>query len=319
MDKPLVSVVVPCYNVEIYVGRFIESVLRQTYSNLELVLINDGSVDQTEQVVKSYREKLEERGIRFIYEYQDNAGQAAALNRGLKLFTGEYLTWLDSDDEIMPEFIEKKVRFLQNNPLYVYCYGKAIAVKEEEPNEVIAIYEKRKHSGRYDFFGDILFSKDVFFSGYMVKTEAFETVISNREIYSGEGGQNAQILLPFGWYYGEPGYVEDSVYKYYIRRDSHSHSQNTSEKIIKQLYNYERILVSTLKNISDDKCLTYINDVKKYYTKLRFGNAVDTKNSELIRRFYYELIKERCGTVHDFALYLKYTNRIIRKIFRIEG
>lgn len=319
MDKPLVSIVTPCYNGELYVGRFIESVLNQTYPNIELILINDGSTDQTEQVVNSYREKLEARGMRFIYQYQENAGQAAALNRGLKLFTGEYLTWPDSDDEIMPEFIENKVQFLQNNPQYAYCYGKAIAVKEEEPSEEIVIYEKRKHSGRYDFFEDILFVKDVFFQGYMVKTDALDTVISNREIYSGKGGQNAQILLPFGWYYGEPGYVDNSVYKYYIRRDSHSHSQNTSKKIIDQLYNYERILVAVLNDISDDKCLTYISDVKRYYTKLRFGNAVDTKNPELIRRFYYELIKKRCGTIHDFALYLKYTKRIIRKIFHIEG
>lgn len=81
----------------------------------------------------------------------------------------------------------------------------------------------------------------------MVKTSALEAVIPNREIYTGRGGQNAQILLPFGWFYGEPGYVEKSVYKCYVRNESHSHSQNTSEKIIQQLYNYENILINTMK------------------------------------------------------------------------
>ncbi|MGN0251607.1 MAG: glycosyltransferase family 2 protein [Oliverpabstia sp.] len=316
---PLVSIVTPCYNGELYVGRFIESVLNQTYPNLELVLINDGSTDQTEQVANSYRQKLKDRRIRFIYQYQENAGQAAALNRGLKLFSGEYLTWPDSDDEIMPEFIEKKVQFLQNNPQYVYCYGKAIEVKEEEPDKIVAVYEKRKKSRKYEYFEDILFVKDVFFSGYLVKTSALDSIIPNREIYTGEGGQNAQILLPLSWYYGEPGYVEDSVYKYYVRNNSHSHSQNTSEKTIKQLHDYENILVATLNKISDNKIFPYIINIKKYYAKLRFGNAIDTKKPELIRSYFYELIKVRGVTMRHIALYIKYTNKIIRKMFRIEG
>ena len=312
---PLVSIVTPCYNGELYVGRFIESVLNQTYPNLELILINDGSTDQTEQVVNSYRQKLEDRGIRFIYQYQENAGQAAALNRGLKLFTGEYLTWPDSDDEIMPEFIEKKVQFLQNNPQYVYCYGKAIEVKEEEPDKIVAVYAKKKKNGRYDYFEDILFVKGIFFPGHLVKASVFDSIIPNREIYAGEGGQNAQILLPFSWYYGEPGYVEESVYRYYVRKDSHSHSQNTSEKIIHQLYCYENILKATLKTISDSAVEKYIDVVKKHYAKLRFGNAIDTKNNSLIKKQYQELKDNQAETWHDFLLYKKYTNRILRMIY----
>ncbi|MGN8963398.1 glycosyltransferase family A protein [Bariatricus sp. HCP28S3_D3] len=317
--ESLVSIVTPCYNGEFFVGRFMESVLNQTYSNLELILINDGSTDQTEEVVHTYQKRLEQRGIRFVYQCQKNAGQAAALNKGLKLFKGEYLTWLDSDDEIMPEFIEKKVKFLQRNPEYVYCYGKAIVVNEDAPEKIVDIYEKRKRTGRYAYFEDILFSKNVFFSGYMVKTSAFDAVIPNREIYCGRGGQNAQILLPLSWYYGNPGYVEDSVYKYYIRRDSHSHSQNTSEKIIRQLHNYEQILIFTLQQIPEREVRKYICIVRKHFARLRFGNAVDTKNSELIKKYFYELIQVRELKVHDFALYVKYSNKVVRKLFHVEG
>ena len=319
MDKPLVSIITPCYNGETFLHRYFESILAQTYPNLELIFVNDGSTDKTEEIAMSYQKKLCEKGIRYIYLKQENAGQAAALNRGLKLFTGEYLTWPDSDDEIMPEFIEKKVQFLQNNPQYVYCYGKAIEVKEEEPDKIVAVYAKKKKNGRYDYFEDILFVKGIFFPGHLVKASAFDSIIPNREIYAGEGGQNAQILLPFSWYYGEPGYVEESVYKYYVRNNSHSHSQNTSEKIIKQLYDYENILVATLNKISDNKILPYILNIKKYYAKLRFGNAIDTKKPKLIRNSFYELIKVRGVTMRHIALYIKYTNKIIRKMFRIEG
>ena len=86
MKKSLVSIVTPCYNGELYLDRFFQSVLNQTYPALELVFVNDGSTDGTEAVVDRYRPLFQKRGIRFIYEYQENQGQAAALNRGLKLF-----------------------------------------------------------------------------------------------------------------------------------------------------------------------------------------------------------------------------------------
>ena len=312
MEKPLVSIITPCYNGETFLHRYFESILAQTYPNLELIFVNDGSTDKTEEIAMSYQKKLCEKGIRFIYLKQENAGQAAALNRGLKLFTGEYLTWSDSDDGIMPEFIEKKVQFLQNNPQYVYCYGKAIEVKEEEPDKIVATYEKRKHSGRYDFFEDIIFCKDVFFSGYLVKASAIDKAVSNREIYSGTGGQNAQILLPLSWYYGEPGYVEESVYKYYVRNSSHSHSQNTSEKIIEQLCNYERILLETIARIKDVNFQVYEKKIKMHYARWKYGNAVDTKNPELIRKYFFELKKYRKVGLHDFIMYKKYTTRFLK-------
>ena len=119
MRKPLVSIITPCYNGESFLERYYESVLAQTYSELELTFVNDGSTDGTEKIALSYESRFRQKGIRYIYIKQENRGQASALNRGLKLFHGEYLTWPDSDDIIMPEFIEKKVSFLQTHPKYV--------------------------------------------------------------------------------------------------------------------------------------------------------------------------------------------------------
>lgn len=316
MCDSLVSIVVPCYNGEKYIGRFLESIIRQSYLKLELVIINDGSTDETERVIHDYQEKLEQRGIQFVYQYQENAGQAAALNRGLKLFTGEYLLWMDSDDEISPDFIEKRVLFLENNPEYIYCYGKAISVLEEEPNKVIQTFKKRSNLGNKAFFQDIIYSKDVFFSGYTVKTVALDRVIKDRDIYQGQGGQNAQILLPLAWYYGDPGYVDEAEYVYYIRSNSHSHSQNTSEKIIDQLKNYEKILLETLCRIDDIHVQRYIEPIKTHYSKIRYGNAVDTKNPELIKTYYNELKKTGNVSIHEYLLYLKYTKRFLRKCFK---
>ena len=318
MENPLVSIVTPCFNGEKFIERFLNSILNQTYSNIELILINDGSKDKTEKIIETYKAKFAKKQIEFVCEYQENSGQAAALNRGLKYITGEYLVWPDSDDELMPEFIEKKVEFLQKHREFEYCYGKSIIVNENNPENIIAINKKRKQKGRYDFFESIVFTRNVFFGGYMVKTSALKKINPDLEIYTGRGGQNAQMLLPLGWFYGEPGYVEESVYKYYIRSNSHSHSQNNCEKIIQQLYNYENILEATIKRIPDEKVLRYLKPIRKYYARIRFGNAVDSKKVKLIKEEYKRLLGNGVISIHEFALYIKYTKRMFRIIYHIE-
>lgn len=311
--KALVSIVTPCYNGEKYLERFLDSVINQTYPFIELILINDGSTDETKKVIERYRPKFTVRGIGFIVQFQKNAGQAAALNRGLKLFTGDYLLWADSDDVLSNNFVETRVNFLRMHKEFAYCGGKVIFVSENNPKKILNVLEKRTNDEENTFFEDVLYVRNVFFAGYMCRTAALDKVIPNREIYAGLGGQNAQLLLPLSWYYGEPGYVEESYYKYYIRQNSHSHSRRSSEQIIQQLENYEDILIETIKRMADKKAWKYIDSIQQYYARLKFGNAVDTKNSDLIKKYYKILKSKKTNTIKDIALYIKYTG-IIGKI-----
>lgn len=111
MEYPLVSIITSCFNGEIYLDRYFESILNQTYPHLELIFVNDGSTDQTEKIALSYTSKLKEKGISYKYIYQENSGQSVALNKGLKIFKGKYLTWPDSDDVMTDDCIEKKLNF----------------------------------------------------------------------------------------------------------------------------------------------------------------------------------------------------------------
>lgn len=92
--------------------------MNQTYKNIELIFVNDGSTDKTEEIVLGYLPAFRQEGMKLIYKRQANAGQAAALNEGLKWFSGEFLTWPDSDDYLDPLSIEKRVDFLEYNPDY---------------------------------------------------------------------------------------------------------------------------------------------------------------------------------------------------------
>lgn len=316
LDRPLVSIITPCFNGEPYLDRYFSSILRQTYAPLELIFINDGSSDRTAQIAEGYRPALEEKGIRFTYLYQENAGQAAALNRGLKLFTGEYLTWPDADDEMTPECIERKVAYLQEHPELDMCICKILQVDEADPAKITGVLERIVPEGKDELFEDLVFLKNVFYApgGYMVRSSAVDAVIPNREIYPGRGGQNVQILLPIS-YRGNYGYMDEFLYKYFVRTTSHSHSINTAEKAICQYEQFETLLIETLRRMPAEVYWKYEARIRRRYSRVRFGLALDTQKTQLISRYYRELVKIGEAGLIDGLRFLKHTNFLLRKLF----
>lgn len=103
---PLVSIIVSCYNGEKYIADTLNSLLNQTYSNLEIVVVNDGSTDKSELIITSFADS------RIKYYKQSNKGQCAALNTGFAKSTGTYIKFYDADDILHPEVIEGQVQTL---------------------------------------------------------------------------------------------------------------------------------------------------------------------------------------------------------------
>ena len=110
---PLVSVVMPVYNTEKYVGEAIESILGQTFSDFEFIIVDDGSRDRSPAIIRDY-ERSDER-IRCL-RLERNAGTAAAKNHGIAAATGEFIAGMDSDDVSLPERLGKQLEFLRANP-----------------------------------------------------------------------------------------------------------------------------------------------------------------------------------------------------------
>tara|TARA_R110000868_G_scaffold14457_5_gene67383 strand:- start:33682 stop:34572 length:891 start_codon:yes stop_codon:yes gene_type:complete len=111
MQTPKVSVVVPCYNQAQYLDESLASIYKQTYSNWECVIVNDGSPDNTEEIAQ----KWEAKDPRFNYLSKENGGVSSARNLGIEKSTGEYILTLDADDKYEVTFMEKAVEILQNN------------------------------------------------------------------------------------------------------------------------------------------------------------------------------------------------------------
>lgn len=127
---PLVSVIVPVYNVEKYLARCLDSIVEQTYQNLEIILINDGSTDGSGEICRQYAE----RDSRIRLFHQENRGQSVARNVGLDNMTGEYIVFVDSDDYISPQFVEiLLVALLRSNVLIARC--KYVRVADQEDNK----------------------------------------------------------------------------------------------------------------------------------------------------------------------------------------
>lgn len=112
MNKYL-SVIVPVYNVEDYLHKCIDSIMNQTFNDLEIILVNDGSTDTSPQICDDYAKK----DVRVKVIHQQNSGVSVARNKGIELATGDYLTFVDSDDFIKDDFIEKLYTTAKNNDL----------------------------------------------------------------------------------------------------------------------------------------------------------------------------------------------------------
>ncbi len=108
MKKPLISVVIPAYNHENFIGPAIESVLKQTQGDLELIIVDDGSTDNTAKVIQSYDDP------RISYTWQENQDAYNTINRGMSMATGQYISILNSDDVYTPDRFEKCLQAMQD-------------------------------------------------------------------------------------------------------------------------------------------------------------------------------------------------------------
>lgn len=126
MSHPLVSVIVPCYNHSNYIEQCITSIFNQTYTDIELIVIDDGSTDDSFEKLKQLQKKRE-----FILESQSNMGLSKTLNKAIKTYAkGDYIACIASDDYWHPLKIETQVKYFENHPQMGFIFGKAYKVND---------------------------------------------------------------------------------------------------------------------------------------------------------------------------------------------
>ncbi|HDR1936400.1 TPA: glycosyltransferase family 2 protein, partial [Pasteurella multocida] len=144
--SPLISVLICAYNSEKYIERSIRSVMKQTYKNLEIIIINDGSSDNTFSIIE--RLSREDRRIRIINN-DKNIGLISSLNIGIENFNGEYLARIDSDDFAKPQWIAKLFTFLDENKDIVLVGSYLEIFSEDENGSILSFDCKNGDIWRY--------------------------------------------------------------------------------------------------------------------------------------------------------------------------
>lgn len=294
MDK-LVSIVSPCYNGESYLENYLDSVLTQTYLQIELILVDDASTDNTKIIVNNYIPKFKKKGYSLIYLHQEvNQGQAAAINRGLKVFTGDYFTWMDSDDIYYPNAIEHKVDYLENNPNIDIVLNEGEFVYSSNLNKTVRVL-RREHLKQDDLFVDLIDERNVVFppGSIMVRSSALKLAIPQLSIYESREGQNWQLMLPLA-YCCKYGYLNEVLFKYLIHGDSHSHKTRTYVQEIQRRDNFFILQKETI---------------------LRIEKMDQSEKKKWVQYSYIKQLKEKFVLSMNYGIkadYCKYRNELIR-------
>jgi glycosyltransferase involved in cell wall biosynthesis len=206
----VVSLIVPCFNQAEYLSETLQSVLSQTHSDWECIIVNDGSYDSTDEIVAHWLIKDK----RFKYIYQINKGVSEARNVGIKSSTGKYILPLDADDLIESTYLEKAVNILENNARIGIVYCKARFFGKKKGNWYIP-----SHSVKRILFYNTIFSSAVFRRSDYDTTKGFNTNMK-------EGYEDWDFWL----YFVERGVkvykIPETLFFYRIRDNSRNQSLN---------------------------------------------------------------------------------------------
>ncbi len=231
-----VTVIIPSYNHENYVAQAINSVLDQTWAELDLLVIDDGSRDNSVAVIKKIRETR--GGFRFIHD-QGNKGLINSLNIGLALAQGDYFCELASDDFLPPDSIEKRCRFLMADPELVAIFADAFRVYGDKITSERLLDDKRRA-----MFGSEADPVALMISGVL---PVFSTGMFRVETVRGLGGFSSSykcyedLEMPILLYLnGKTGYLDEPVI---FRREHETNTSSTTSTIrIDKIVCYRRLL-----------------------------------------------------------------------------
>lgn len=288
-----VSVLTPCFNGEEYIHRYFDALLKQTYDNFEIIFVDDGSFDKTADIVKEYIDRFKKRNVELKYIYQENGGQASAINNGLKYVTGDYLVWPDSDDYYEEDAFEILAKELENDDSIAYVKGNPIFRKEEDLS-VINI-PKPIDKNKTNFFEDYLFCTPnvCCFTGIMmIKFNEFKISNKGLDIYTSRAGQNWQIILPITYHY-KGKYIDKNVHNYLIRENSHSHSIKGIKKEYKRTFELNDVLIKVLNKIDmpNEERKKYLKLVSKKYSKERLS-LIKREVKRILKKIYLKIMGE---------------------------
>lgn len=299
MKNDLISVIVPVYNVEDYIDRCIESITNQTYKNLEIILVDDGSSDKSLDLCKKWARK----DNRIIVIHSENKGVSSARNIGLTKATGDYIGFIDSDDYIDSRMYELLLSSIKKyNSDIAFCGFKYIYTKETKnsldfPKEV---FDKCYFLKHYKFNNNMNYSA----SNKLYKKEIIKNIFFDTNIKVTEDGlfvmncvDRANLI----------SYVNKNMYCYDCTNQNSTLHSNNIEKFITSL-DAKKEMISILKRNNIDAYIQeecdYIGNLYKYFIKSKDSKNINFEKYKKVAKSYINdgLIKNKIGLKNKFKV-----------------
>lgn len=280
-----ISIIVPVYNTEKYLSKCIESLVRQTYRNIEVIIVNDGSTDNSKKIVEKYL-NIDNR---IKYFKKENGGLSDARNYGVSKATGDYICFVDSDDYIDIRLLEKLSSYYNEN--YDIIKYKAVNINEdgEEIERVKGPIFNNKN-GEEAF--ELLMAEDVFLEAAWLYLYNLDFYKKNKfkfleNTYHEDFGLIPIVILK------AHKVVSTEVYGYYYVQTNNSITRNIDkEKNIKRAYDlfkhYDNMVLALQKGSISEKSK---KQIKSYYTNAILLRAKELSNTE--QKKYIKEIKKR--------------------------
>ena len=277
--NPLVSIIIPVYNGANYMKYAIDSALNQTYKNIEIIVVNDGSTDggKTEEIAKSYGNK-----IRYITK--ENGGVSSALNVGIKNMKGDYFAWLSHDDRLYKNHIEENIKFLQfcgNDKTIPYsCFDIIDSEGEIKTRDTIVagIYISDFKLSLYTHYACIL-RGEVNGGNIIIPKNAFEECG-----YFEEGNKITQEKDMWSRLLKKYKFINIPIITYSIRSHDKQVSA-TSDNILKET---TKKVIEIINNITEDEMIAESGSVDQFYLDLYIhydNNGFKELADEMYKRY----------------------------------
>ncbi len=299
MNSIFFSIVIPLYNKEKYIKRTLQSVVNQTFSNFEMIIIDDGSTDKSCDIVESINDP------RICLIRQENGGPSKARNRGIKEAKGEFIAFLDADDEWLPEKLEKQHEFHSKNPNVGWsCCGYRIIGGEKEKTVV------------YKGNGILIDTIDVIVDGLSIWTSA---VVIKKDIFDNDSflfnellsrSEDRELWYKMACMYPQIGYINTVLAQYNVGIND---SLTANENIDLSFLNMESRIENELSIINSERKNKLLNYIKLFniYAILNIWTRTKT---------FSQYSDDFSATIDkNFLDYLDYWNflpKTIKKIFR---
>jgi glycosyltransferase involved in cell wall biosynthesis len=306
-SKFLVSIIIPAYNVEKYIEKCLLSILEQTYTNIEIIVVDDGSTDNTGQLIDNVSQQ--DSRVRVIHK--KNAGVSAARNSGIEISTGDYLVFVDGDDYIAQDYIEYMLSLIENTDSE-FCLSKCCYTKSGEKQTENEYIEKLQPEdatallispdvivGCWNkiFIRSLIVNNNIWFSTNLFYGEGLTFITTVSQISKSVGVGNRKV--------------------YYYRRNNEDSA--TTKFDINKLYNGERALKNIRKQltINSPKVITMLN---LHLCIFSLGALVKIKSNRVEKEYLKDYKRWKSYIRHNVPkLIFNRETSVYRKLLLIGG